>query len=134
MLPKGAPKMTSTSPSSDCRGRAYWTLACPQSTCSGWDGGFSQRRSSIVDSSVALPPAGFLHTDTRVHHKVTQDSPSRGAVTGHSKQASTHAHNAAKQRESQTASAHYNDPVEYNHHIPTRRHTHLTHYTTLALI
>ena len=67
-----------------CRGRPYWTLACPQSTCSGWDGHSFQRRSSISDSSFALPPAGFLQTDTRVHHTVTQDSPSRGAVTGHS--------------------------------------------------
>ena len=67
-----------------CRGRPYWTLACPPSTCSGWDGHSFQRRSSISDSSFALPPAGFLQTDTRVHHTVTQDSPSRGAVTGHS--------------------------------------------------
>ena len=58
-----------------CRGRPYWTLACPQSTCSGWDGRFSQRRSSIVDSSFALPPAGFLHTDTRVHHKSHKTPP-----------------------------------------------------------
>ena len=69
-----------------CRGRPYWTLACPQSTCSDWDGHSFQRRSSISDSSFALPPAGFLQTDTRVHHTVTQDSPSRGAVTRHSQQ------------------------------------------------
>ena len=58
-----------------CRGRPYWTLACPQSTCSGWDGRFSQRRSSIVGSSFALPPAGFLHTDSRVHHKSHKTPP-----------------------------------------------------------
>ena len=70
--------------STPCHGRPYWTLACPQSTCSGWDGRSSRRQSSIVGSSFALPPVGFLQTDTRVHHTVTQDSPSRGAVTGHS--------------------------------------------------
>ena len=74
-----------------CRGRPYWTLARPSSTCSDWDGRSSQRQSSIFNSSVALPPAGFLQTDVRVHHKVTQDSPSRGAVTGHS-QSQVHTH------------------------------------------
>ena len=67
-----------------CRGRPYWTLARPQSTCTGWDGHSTRRQSSFPGSSYSLPPAGFLHTDARVHHKVTQDSPSRGAVTGHS--------------------------------------------------
>ena len=67
-----------------CRGRPYWTLARPQSTCSGWDGRSSQRQSTNSASSFALPPAGFLQTNVRVHHTVTQDSPSRGAVTGHS--------------------------------------------------
>ena len=88
---------TRCSSETKCRVRPYWTLACPQSTCSGWDGCSSQQHSSNVDSSFALPPAGFLHTDTRVHHK-SQDSPSRGAVAGHSTQASTRAHNAAKQQ------------------------------------
>ena len=69
-----------------CRGRPYWTLACPLSTCSGWDGRSSQQQSSTSGSSFTLPPAGFLQTNTRVHHTVSQDSPSRGAVTGHSKQ------------------------------------------------
>ena len=67
-----------------CRGRPYWTLARPPSTCSVWDGRLSQRQSTHSGSSFALPPAGFLQTDVRVHHTVTQDSPSRGAVTGHS--------------------------------------------------
>ena len=79
-----------------CRGRPYWTLARPPSTCSGWDGRSSQRQSSISGSSVALPPAGFLQTDVRVHHKVTQDSPSRGAVTGHSQQR-VHTHRRRQQ-------------------------------------
>ena len=74
-----------------CRGRPYWTLARPQSTCSGWDGRSSQRQSTNSGSSFALPPAGFLQMDVRVHHKVTQDSPSRGAVTGHS-QSAVHTH------------------------------------------
>ena len=67
-----------------CRRRPYWTLACPLSTRSGWDGCSSRQQSSIFNSSDALLPAGFLQTDARVHHTVTQDSPSRGAVTGHS--------------------------------------------------
>ena len=61
-----------------CRGRPYWTLARPQSTCSGWDGCSSQQQSSTADSSFALPPAGFLQTDVRVHHTVTQDLPQSG--------------------------------------------------------
>ena len=66
-----------------CRGRPYWTLARPSSTCSGWDGRSSWRQSTS-SSSVSLPPAGFLHTDARSHHR-SQDSPSRGAVTGHTR-------------------------------------------------
>ena len=84
---------------SACRGRPYWTLARPQSTCSGWDGCSFQQQSSIVGSSFALPPTGFLQTDVRVHHTVTQDSPSRGAVTGHSQQrVHTHRRNNASNR------------------------------------
>ena len=75
---------TGFAPKPVCRGRPYWTLACSLSTCSGWDGCSSRQQSSIFSSSFALPPAGFLQTNTRVHHTVTQDSPSRGAVTGHS--------------------------------------------------
>ena len=82
-----------------CRGRPYWTLACPPSTCSGWDGRSSRRQSSTLGSSFALPPIGFLQTDTRVHHTVTQDSPSRGAVIGHSQQrVHTHRRNNAGTR------------------------------------
>ena len=55
-----------------CRGCPYWTLARPQSTCSGWDGCFSQQQSSNVVSSFELPPTGFLHTDARVHHTGTR--------------------------------------------------------------
>ena len=69
-----------------CRGRPYWTLARPPSTCSGWDGCSFQQQSSILGSSFVLPPAGFLPTDVRIHHTVTQNSPSRGAVTEHSSQ------------------------------------------------
>ena len=50
-----------------CRGRPYWTLARPPSTCSGWDGRSTWRQSSIPGSSFQLPPAGFLRTDARVH-------------------------------------------------------------------
>ena len=75
---------TGLAPKPVCRGRPYWTLTCSLSTCSGWDGCSSRQQSSIFSSSFALPPAGFLQTNTRIHHTVTQDSPSRGAVTGHS--------------------------------------------------
>ena len=82
-----------------CCERPYWTLARPRSTCSGWDGCSFQQQSSILGSSVALPPAGFLPTDVRVHHTVSQDSPSRGAVTGHSQQGvHTHRRNNAGTR------------------------------------
>ena len=121
-----------------CRGRPYWTLARPQSTCSGWDGCSTQQQSSIVDSSFSLAPAGFLHTDVRVHHTVTQDSPSRGAVTGHSTQASTHAHNAVEQRESQTASAHYNvqfsSGVQSSYPNQTTQSSNPLHYTGANLM
>ena len=50
----------------------------------------------ISGSSFALPPAGFLQTDARVHHTVTQDSLSRGAVTGHS-QRQVHTHSRRQQ-------------------------------------
>ena len=66
-----------------CRERPYWTLTRPSSTCSGWDGRSSWRQSTS-SSSVSLPPAGFLRTDARSHHR-SQDSPSRGAVTGHTR-------------------------------------------------
>ena len=74
-----------------CHGHPYWTLARPRSTCSGWDGCSFQQQSSILGSSFALPPAGFLPTDVRVHHTVTQDSPSRGVVIRHS-QRQVHTH------------------------------------------
>ena len=61
-----------------CRGRPYWTLARPQSTCSGWDGCSFQQQSSIVGSSFALPPAGFLQMDVRVHHTVHTGLPQSG--------------------------------------------------------
>ena len=95
-----------------CRGRPYWTLARPQSTCSGWDGCSSQQQSSILGSSFALPPAGFLQTDARVHHTVTQDSPSRGAVTGHS-QSQVHTH-SRRQQNSGVKELLQNNPGENN--------------------
>ena len=94
---KGMARITGVPPwkTPCCRGRPYWTLACSLSTRSGWDGCSSQQQSSTSDSSFALPPAGFLQTNTRVHHTVSQDSPSRGAVTGHSQNDSSHAQTQA---------------------------------------
>ena len=71
-------KCPSISSSGYCRGRPYWTLACSLSTRSGWDGCSSQQQSSTSDSSFALPPAGFLQTNTRVHHKSHTGLPQSG--------------------------------------------------------
>ena len=71
-------------------------------------------------TAIIQRPAGFLLQDKYNNKQHTRSQASGDAETFNT---SKHkAHNAAEQRQSQTASAHYNDnhPVEYNHHIPNQ--------------
>ena len=110
--------------------RPYWTLACPRSTCSGWNCRLSWRQ-SVSSSSVAL--FHLQASSTRTHAYTTSH---KTPPVGVQSQGIQHrqAHMLLSSRfpngKCSLQSIQWSTIIIY----PIRRYNNLIHYTTLALI